>query len=122
MKKFAEMVKMSVEQIIGKSVFEIAGNVPGVRERYQHVADGGRVDNVTVHGELRSRPGEFHTWLVNYAPLMDADGKVRSICTVSLDITTQKQVETALIQSENSLPSDASQVRLLMRSIIRLRL
>jgi PAS domain S-box-containing protein len=98
--KFAEMLKIPAAEMLGKSVLEIAGNMPGIRQRFQHVADGGRLDNVIIEGELDMQPGVFRTWLVNYTPLFDGHGAVRAISTVSLDITAQKRAETALIKSE----------------------
>jgi PAS domain S-box-containing protein len=98
--RFAEMLNVPAEQMMGKSVLEISGGITGVRERFQYVAEGGHINNYLVEGELDARPGEVRTWLMNYTPLMDADGKVRAISTVSLDITAQKRAEAALIKSE----------------------
>lgn len=98
--KFTEMLNMPAEQMMGRSVLDFAGNIAGVRERYETVAAGGRVENVVIEGVLASQPGVYRCWLVNYTPLFGPDGKVRAISTVSLDITAQKRAETALLQSE----------------------
>ncbi len=98
--KFTEMLNMPADQMMGKSVLDLAGEIEGVRARFECVAAGGRVDNVVIEGELNSQPGVYRCWLVNYTPLMDHQGKVRAISTVSLDITAQKRAESALIKSE----------------------
>ena len=98
--KFVEMLRIPAEQMLGKTVFEIVGDFPGVRARFEHVARGGRIDNVVIEGEIDSQPGTFRSWLVNYTPLFDSAGGVRAISTVSLDVTAQKRAELALIKSE----------------------
>lgn len=98
--KFTQMLDMPAERLLGRSVLEFAGEIPGVRERFERVAAGGRVDNVLVEGELHSQPGVYRCWLVNYTPLFDEHGELRVISTVSLDITAQKAAEAALLKSE----------------------
>ena len=98
--KFTQMLNMPAEQLMGRSVLEFAGGVQGVRERYERVARGQRVENIIVEGELESQPGTFRSWLVNYTPIFGDGGRVQAISTVALDVTAQRRAEQALIQSE----------------------
>jgi PAS domain S-box-containing protein len=98
--KFTQMLNMTAEQLMGRSVLDFAVGVDGLRERYERVAAGERVENIVVEGELHSQPGTFRSWLVNYTPIFGEGGRVQAISTVALDVTAQRRAEKALIQSE----------------------
>lgn len=98
--KFVEMLDIPAEHLLGRSVLEFAGEISGVRERFQRVADGHSVENVIVEGVLDAQPGKYRSWLVNYTPIFGPDGAVVAISTVSLDVTAQRRAEQALIKSE----------------------
>ena len=98
--KFTQMLNMTAEQMLGRSVLDIAVGVEGIRERYERVARGERLENIVLEGELDAQPGTFRSWLINYTPIFGADGKVQAISTVALDVTAQRRAEKALIQSE----------------------
>lgn len=98
--KFTQMLNMPAEQMLGRSVLDIAVGVEGVRERYERVASGERVENVVIEGELNAQPGTFRSWLINYTPIFGEGGRVTAISTVALDVTAQRRAEKALLQSE----------------------
>ncbi len=95
----AEIVGLPMNQILGKTVTEIAP-IAGLRELFEQVANGVPVRNKLLEGELPMQPGAHRYWTVNYYPVYGEDGTVRAITAASLEITTQKRAELALIQSE----------------------
>jgi len=95
----AEIVGLPVEQILGKTLTEIAP-IEGLHEMFVRVAKGEPLRNALLEGELPMRPGEHRYWTVNYEPVFGPDGKVQAITAASLEITAQKRAEQALVQSE----------------------
>jgi len=95
----AEIVGLPPEQILGKTLTEIAP-IEGLHEMFVGVAKGEPLRNALLEGELPMRPGEHRYWTVNYEPVLGADGKVQAITAASLEITAQKRAEKALVQSE----------------------
>jgi PAS domain S-box-containing protein len=95
----AEIVGLPPEQILGKTLTEIAP-IQGLREMFEGVAKGVPLRNALLEGELPMRPGEHRYWTVNYEPVFAADGTVQAITAASLEITVQKRAEQALIESE----------------------
>jgi PAS domain S-box-containing protein len=95
----AEIVGLPMEDILGKTVTEIAP-IEGLKEMFQQVADGKPITNHLLEGELPMQPGIHRYWTVNYYPVYRPDGTIRAITAASLEITAQKRAEKALIQSE----------------------
>jgi PAS domain S-box-containing protein len=95
----AEMVGLPMEDILGRTVTEIAP-IEGLNEMFQQVADGKPITNHLLEGELPMQPGNHRYWTVNYYPVYRRDGTIRAITAASLEITAQKRAEKALIQSE----------------------
>jgi PAS domain S-box-containing protein len=95
----AETLGLPTEQIIGRSITEVAP-LDGVLELLQHAAAGYPVRNQLIEGELPTRPGEHRYWNVNYSPIRNPDGVVETIAAVVQEITAQKRAESALVQSE----------------------
>ena len=95
----AEIVGLPPEEILGKTLTEIAP-IEGLREMFEKVARGEPLRNALLEGELPMRPGEHRYWTVNYEPVFGPDGKVQAITAASLEITAQKRAERALVQSE----------------------
>ncbi len=95
----AEIVGLPMDEILGKTLTEIAP-IEGLNEMFHQVAQGKPIANQLLEGELPMRPGEHRYWRVNYSPVYAPDGTVLAITAASLEITEQKQAETALIQSE----------------------
>lgn len=95
----AEIVGLPMEQILGKTLTEIAP-IEGLREMFEQVLEGRPIVNSLLEGELPMRPGDYRYWTVNYFPVYASDGSVRAITAASLEITAQKRAENALLQSE----------------------
>ncbi|HVZ59283.1 MAG TPA: PAS domain-containing protein, partial [Terriglobales bacterium] len=94
-----EIVGLPREQVLGKTVTEIAP-IPGLHEMFEQVARGIPVKDTLLRGELPTRPGEHRYWTVNYEPIYGPDGTLQAITAASLEITAQKRVERVLIQNE----------------------
>jgi PAS domain S-box-containing protein len=95
----AETIGLPKDQIIGRSITEIAP-LTGIKDLFEQVAHGHPIRNHILEGELPARPGERRSWNVSYSPINGIDGKVEAIAAVVLEITNQKKAEAALIQSE----------------------
>ncbi len=98
--ELARMVGLPKDQIIGRSVLDIASGVASIGQLFRQVATGKPVRDYIVEGELSSRPGDRRTWNVNYFPVYDKAGNLAGITTASLEVTQQKRTEAALVQSE----------------------
>jgi PAS domain S-box-containing protein len=98
--KVCEILGLPAEQIIGSRVTDVAGQIPGLKEALQQVANGQPVAGGLLEGELSTSPGVKRYWTMDYSPVFDTSGKVVAIAAASADITHQKRAEAALIQSE----------------------
>ena len=98
----AEIIGLPREQIVGRRLEDVVPpeGVPRLMELIRHVAAGHSVRDYLLEGELAARPGEKRFWNVNYSPVYDDVGKVRAISTATIEVTSQKRAEAALIQSE----------------------
>jgi len=96
----AEIVGLPPDQILGRTVTEIAPGIPELHAMFQQVAGGTPIRGALIHGELPMRPGEQRFWTVNYFPVYNPDGSVQAVSAASLEVTHQKKAENALIQSE----------------------
>ncbi len=98
--KLAEMLDHSVEELTGTSVFELAGDVKGLRAQLEAVARGESLIGVDAEGSLSNTPGVHRHWHSNYVPVRSADGEVTGIAGATIETTQQKLAEAALIQAE----------------------
>jgi len=98
--ELAKMIGLPKDQIVGRSVLDIASGVATIGELFRQVATGKPIIGHILEGELSSQPGVSRTWNVNYFPVYDKSGTLTGITTASLEITQQKKTEAALIQSE----------------------
>ena len=95
----AEIVGLPPQEVLGKRLTEIAP-ISGLEEMFQKVAGGVPIKDALLEGSVAARPDEHRFWNVNYFPVFNADGSVRAITAASLEITSQRKAELALIQSE----------------------
>jgi signal transduction histidine kinase/putative methionine-R-sulfoxide reductase with GAF domain len=86
-------------QIVGKTLTEMAP-IPGLRELFDQVARGEPIVNYPLEGTLVTDPNNYRYWNVSYFPVYGPDGAIQGITAASQEITQQKKVEKALIQSE----------------------
>ena len=97
--KLAEILRVPAGEVLGKSIVDIAHHIPDLPELLKKVAAGGRAEKHVIDHELGERPGDHRHWILNHTPLFSPDGKLHAISTVSMDITAQKQAESALAES-----------------------
>jgi PAS domain S-box-containing protein len=99
--KLAEMLDTSKAELTGRSVFDLASDVPLFRTQLEQVAGGTPLMNVVVEGEISNRPGERRTFQSNYVPVRSpGTGEVVRIAAACIEITAQKKVEAILIRNE----------------------
>ncbi len=98
--ELASIIGLPKDQIIGRSILDIASGVATIGELFRQVATGNPVRGLIIEGELANKPGVQRAWNVNYFPVYGSDGKITGISTATLEITQQKKTEAALIQSE----------------------
>jgi PAS domain S-box-containing protein len=88
------------EQMVGRTLTEMAPHVKGLRELFEQVLRGEPVVNYPLEGALVNDPENYRYWTVSYFPVYGPDGGVQAITAASLEITAQKKAEMALVQSE----------------------
>ncbi len=98
--ELAKMMGLPKDQIIGRSVLEVAPGLASIGELFRQVSTGKPVRDYILEEELSAEPGARRTWNVNYFPVYDNTGNLTGITTASLEITQQKRTEAALVQSE----------------------
>ncbi|MFT3921691.1 MAG: ATP-binding protein [Myxococcales bacterium] len=78
---------------LGKRLRELLpGLAPGVEKTLQDVLSSGEARTIELSGRTASS-GTTRTWLVNCAPVRDADTDVVGVAEVVMDITERKQAE-----------------------------
>jgi PAS domain S-box-containing protein len=87
------------KDVVGKTLTEMAP-IPGLRELFDQVARGEPVINYPLEGTLVTDPNDYRYWTVSYFPVYGPDGTIQGITAASQEITQQKRVENALIQTE----------------------
>jgi signal transduction histidine kinase len=87
------------EQIVGRKLTEMAP-IAGLEELFDQVARGEPVINFPLEGTLVTDPTDYRYWTVSYFPVYGPDGNIQAITAASLEITTQRKAERALIQTE----------------------
>ena len=98
--ELARMIGLPKDQIIGRSILDIASGTASIGQLFRQVATGKPVRDYILEGELSNSPGERRTWNVNYFPIYDKTGNMTGVTAASLEITQQKKTEAALIRAE----------------------
>jgi PAS domain S-box-containing protein len=98
--KLAEILNQSIEEVVGAHVFDIAPNVKGLREALMTAASGTPVVGAVIEGELANSPDVHRYWQVEYVPVFSDDGHVQMIASSSIEITAERQMQAALLQTE----------------------
>jgi len=98
--KLAEMLQQPLDRLVGTCVFDLAGDVPGLRESLQQAANGTPVIGQVIEGELANSPGVQRYWQVEYIPVFSDEKKVKVIIASSIEITAERQMQKALLQTE----------------------
>lgn len=98
--KLAEILHAPIEQILGSPVFDLAHDVAGLRDALLTAASGTPVLGKVIEGTLVNTPGIRRSWQVEYIPVFSEQGAVEMIVASSIEITEQRQAQTALMQNE----------------------
>ncbi|MBD1825762.1 PAS domain-containing protein [Cyanobacteria bacterium FACHB-DQ100] len=103
--KLAEIDGRSVEDHLGRSIREI---VPAIADQLESIfqqllATGETVLNLEISGETPSQPGQQRVWLGSWFLLRDSNGESIGINAVVQEITSRKQSEAKLSESEERL-------------------
>ena len=80
-----ERLDVSAERLVGRSVFEVFSEVPGVTTDFRRALDGETVKTVVDLGETIFE-GEL-------CPMLDAEGRVTSVIGVATDVTERRHAE-----------------------------
>ena len=102
-KAYEEFIGKKREQLLGKSVFDIA---PRDLAELYHAKDlellQGQGPQV-YESQVKDLHGELHDVMFNKAPFMDGGGSILGLIGVILDITERKRAETAALKSEQRI-------------------
>ena len=101
----AAMNGIPADAHVGKTVQELLPRQdPGAQAALEQVYRGGRsVLGTEVSGETPAQPGVQREWLVDYHPLLDANGAVIGVTAVATEVTERKRGErerTQLLAAE----------------------
>jgi PAS domain S-box-containing protein len=96
-----QIVGAPAENILGKTVREVAPAIAAVVEKMLHQVVAGKVvRDVPLIASLPERQGDLLQLRVSYHPVYSGDRRVSAISCVTLDVSNQIRAEAALIQSE----------------------
>jgi PAS domain S-box-containing protein len=103
--KLAEINGLTVEEHLGRTIHEIVPDLVDEAEPlFRRVLTTGEpLLNLEISGETRAQPGVKRTWIENWFPLRDSTGQVIGINVVVQEITSRKQSESKLSESEERL-------------------
>ena len=97
----AEILGVSPEQVLGRTVWEVSPSVaPTMESHLSRIAAGEELRNLELEGELPSGPGERRSWLVSYAPLFLKNGALDAVICTGLETTEMRRAQRAALQNE----------------------
>jgi PAS domain S-box-containing protein len=99
---FADINGLSIEEHLGHKFGEVLpAMATGFEQQLQRVLDTGEpLLNVEISGETKEQPRRYGYWLGNYYPVNNAMGETVGIGIILADVTTAKQTEVALRESD----------------------
>jgi PAS domain S-box-containing protein len=99
--KLAEMLETPLEEVTGTSVFDLAREVAGLREALETAARNIPVIGKVVQVLLANHPDVTRYWQMDFIPVSTPDAEmIARVLVVATEITGQRQMQAALIQSE----------------------
>jgi PAS domain S-box-containing protein len=99
--KLAEMLETPLEEVTGTSVFDLALEVAGLREALETAARNIPVIGKVVQVLLANHPDVTRYWQMDFIPVSTPDAEmIARVLVVATEITGQRQMQAALIQSE----------------------
>ncbi|MBD3882353.1 PAS domain-containing protein [Phormidium tenue FACHB-886] len=103
--KLAEIDGTTVEQAIGRTIYEVVPELASTLEAiYQQVLTTGEpVLDIEVQGTTPKQPGVLRDWKSSYFPIRTAEGVVQGIGAVIEEVTERKRIERELRQVSDRL-------------------
>jgi diguanylate cyclase (GGDEF)-like protein/PAS domain S-box-containing protein len=106
--RFANMYDMSPAHFIGRTVHEVLpGPAPQIIEHYKHAIESQRIVEREIHlqrpGTTPDAPARDLIYLRTAQPVRDPAGTIVGISVALFDITSRRQFEVALRESEENL-------------------
>lgn len=109
---FADINGLTVEEHLGRKFGEVLpAMATELEQQLQRVLDTGEpLLNIEISGETRKQPERYGYWLGNYYPVNNAMGETVGIGIILADVTSAKETEVALRESEERF--EPSSIRL----------
>ena len=100
--RIAELNGHPAEAHIGRTIREVVPKLADIGESLVRkiVETGEPVLNLEIEGETAAQPGVIRSFLSNWTPIRDDDGKVVAVNIVAEETTSQKKAARALQASE----------------------
>ncbi|HKV80107.1 MAG TPA: cofactor assembly of complex C subunit B [Candidatus Sulfotelmatobacter sp.] len=109
----AKMNGVPAEDHLGKTVREILGEVADpIEKKISEVLQIRQPVGFEVSGTLPSRTESGH-WIAHYLPIMDAQGTVRGVGAVVLEVTAPKVLEGSIQELDRRLRQETSRLQML---------
>jgi two-component system, cell cycle sensor histidine kinase and response regulator CckA len=99
--RFAQMIGVPVDQLIGRRVGD---STPGIGERVEPrlrevLATGQPVHGVELRGVTEAQPGVERIWLATWMPIRGTDGGVSGINVAVEEVTEQRRLQEKLTET-----------------------
>lgn len=124
--RLAEINGLPIEAHIGYTVREVLPTLADTAEPLlREVLRSGQPKlDVEIHGETPAQPGVQRTWIEQWLPVHDGEGRVVAINMVCAEVTEQRRTEAALRESEQRFRqfSDLMDGVLWMRDLVNDRI
>ena len=101
---------------IGKTIYEIMGDAAAeVESAYKYILNTGKpVSNFLLSAKLPTRSEVGH-WIENYFPIRNADGQIKQIGAVVVEITEQRKLEETQRYLSAKLECERERLQLLLQ-------
>ena len=101
--RLAEINGASVQDHIGRTLREIVPDLaPKSEEQFRRILETGEpIRGCELVGETPAQPGVLRTWIEDWFPLKDAQGRITAINVVCQEVTAQRAAADALKRSES---------------------
>ena len=110
----AAMNGMRASDHLGKTAREVLGDFADVAEpKLRHTLATGEPIHFEISAKLPHRTESGH-WILHYLPIRDAKGQVNRICSVVVEVTTQRKLERSLDNVGRKLRKEMDRMQMLL--------